>query len=69
MTKPVTQTATVPSSPATPVVTVAPSGGAGVTLGTMAAVQCNQPATQQFPMFRMPEVSDVISGDLQSGAE
>ena len=61
VTKPVTQTVTVASSPATPVVTVAPSAAAGVTIGTVAAVQPNQSAAQQFPVFRMPEVSDVLT--------
>ena len=56
VTKPLTQTVTVASSPATPVVTMAPSAGATVTL---AAVQANQPTSEQFPMFRMPEVRRV----------
>ena len=56
VTKPLTQTVTVASSPATPVVTMAPSAGATVALGTVAAVQANQATSEQFPLFRMPEV-------------
>jgi len=52
VTKPVSQTS-VASSPATSIVTMAPSAGAGVTLGS---VTPNQPSTPQFPLFRIPEV-------------
>jgi len=56
VTKPVAQTVTVASSPATSVITVAPSGGAGVALGTVAAVPACQPTSEQYPPFRIPEV-------------
>jgi len=36
------------------VATVAPSAGPGLTIGTVTA---NQPSAQQFPLFRIPEVS------------
>jgi len=69
--KPLTQTVTVASSPVTSIVTVTPSAGAGVTLGTVASVAANQPSSQQFPLFRIPEVvcSSVFVNENCNGTE